>query len=67
MTAAMKARVMAPKPRWRIRSVPRHGEGALVASCPAGIASTPEEAIAWYRRFQPRIARNFCNLRAFPA
>lgn len=44
MTQAMKARVMAPKPSWAIRA--RYGHGLLLASIPAGYASTPEEAIS---------------------
>lgn len=67
MTAAMKAAVMAPKPKWVIRSIPRHaGDGELVASCPAGLAATPDEALDWYRRHKPMAAKWF-DLRAFPA
>lgn len=44
----MKARVMAPKPSWAIRA--RYGAGILLGSLPAGLASTPDEAITRWMR-----------------
>jgi hypothetical protein len=66
MTAAMKAAILTRRPKWCIRSVPRGGEGMLVASCPPGIARTPEEALDWYRLHKP-LAAKWHDLRAFPA
>ena len=68
MTQALRAQVMAKRPKWCIRSAPVQpgAVGMLVASCPPGIARTPDEALDWYRRRRPHGAK-WADLLAFPA
>lgn len=61
--AAMKAHVMAPKPGWAIRS--RYGAGMLLASLPAGVASTPDEAISRWMQLRGLRSRP-SDVLAFP-
>jgi hypothetical protein len=60
---AMKERIMAPRPIWRVEA--RYGTGlTLRTTVPAGVARTEAEALAWCHRFRPTRLRGTPVLRA---
>lgn len=62
MTQAMKERVMAPKPGWVIRA--HYGQGTLLGSLVAGLAASPEEAVARWAKL--RGVTPSADIRAWP-